>query len=293
MRYDLTSLELFASVAEEKNLTKAARRKHLAVSAVSKRIAELESLAGSPLLVRYARGVDLTPAGQSLLHYARQMQHTLSLMQEELAGYAAGVKGHVRIHAITSALAQFLPGDIERFATDYPQIKFDIEERVGSAVVGAVADGHADLGIFAEQTPSHGLQVFPYRQDELVAVVPATHALARRQKVRFDTLLDYEFVGPHLDSSVHALLTAQAKQRGKPLRPRIRISGFDCMCKLVAAQMGIAVLPRAVATPYLRGGKLRALTLAEPWATRTLMIGVRQLETLPPTVRSLIGYLRG
>ncbi|ANN68428.1 LysR family transcriptional regulator [Bordetella bronchialis] len=292
MRYDLTSLDLFTAVAEEKNLTRAARRKHLAVSAISKRIAELETQAGSPLLVRYARGVDLTPAGQSLLHYARQMQHTLALMEEELAGYAAGVKGHVRIHAITSALAQFLPGDIERFANDYPQIKFDIEERVGSAVVQAVIDGHADLGIFAEQTPAHGLQLFPYRQDELVAVVPASHPLAQRQKVRFDTLLDYEFVGPHLESSVHALLTAQAKKRGKPLRPRIRISGFDCMCKLVAAQLGIAILPRAVATPYLRGGKLRALTLAESWARRDLLIGVRSMETLPPTARSLVGYLR-
>jgi DNA-binding transcriptional LysR family regulator len=292
MRYDLTSLDVFATVAEEKNLTKAARRRHLAVSAVSKRISELEAQAGSPLLVRYARGVDLTPAGQSLLHYAKQMQHTLALMQEELDGYAAGVKGHVRIHAITSALAQFLPADIERFANDYPQIKFDIEERVGSAVVRAVADGRADLGIFAEQTPAQGLQVFPYRSDELVAVVPSQHPLAARQRVRFDTLLDYEFVGPHQESSVHALLTSEARKRGKTLQLRIRISGFECMCRLVAAQMGIAVLPRALAAPELRGGKVRVLTLAEPWARRTLLIGVRQLETLPATARSLVGYLR-
>jgi DNA-binding transcriptional LysR family regulator len=293
MRYDLTSLDVFTAVAEEKNLTKAARRKHLAVSAVSKRITELETQAGSALLVRYARGVDLTPAGQSLLHYARQLQQTLALMDEELSGYAAGVKGHVRIHAITSALAQFLPSDIERYANDYPQIKFDIEERVGSAVVRAVADGRADLGIFAEQTPSEGLQVFPYRHDELVAVVPAAHPLAKHAQVRFDQMLEYEFVGPHLESSVHALLTAEAKKRGKPLRLRIRISGFECMCSLVAAQLGIAILPRAVATPQLRGGRVRALTLDEPWARRALLIGVRQLDALPATARALIGYLRG
>lgn len=293
MRYDLTSLDVFTAVAEEKNLTKAARRKHLAVSAVSKRITELETQAGSALLVRYARGVDLTPAGQSLLHYARQLQQTLALMDEELSGYAAGVKGHVRIHAITSALAQFLPSDIERYANDYPQIKFDIEERVGSAVVRAVADGRADLGIFAEQTPSEGLQVFPYRHDELVAVVPSTHPLAKCAQVRFDQMLEYEFVGPHLESSVHALLTAEAKKRGKPLRLRIRISGFECMCRLVAAQLGIAVLPRGVATPQLRGGRVRALTLDEPWARRALLIGVRQLDALPATARALVGYLRG
>lgn len=70
MRYDLITLDVFIVVAEERNLTRAAERLHLAVSAVSKRIAELEEQVGSPLLLRYARGVELTPAGQSLLHYA-------------------------------------------------------------------------------------------------------------------------------------------------------------------------------------------------------------------------------
>ena len=152
MRYDLTSLDIFIAVAEERNLTRVARIKHLALSAISKRIAELEAQAGSALLVRNARGVDLTPAGQSMLFYARQLQQTLIALDDELGDYASGVKGHVRIHAITSALSQFLPTDIARFVQLYPQIKFDIEERVGSAVIRAVADGRADLGIIADQT---------------------------------------------------------------------------------------------------------------------------------------------
>ncbi|WP_256572639.1 LysR family transcriptional regulator [Pseudomonas sp. NFACC08-1] len=79
VRYDITSLDLFISVAEERNLTRAARIKHLAVSAVSKRITELEAQVGSALLIRNARGVDLTPAGQSLLFYARQVKQTSSV----------------------------------------------------------------------------------------------------------------------------------------------------------------------------------------------------------------------
>ncbi|AHF66579.1 helix-turn-helix domain-containing protein [Pseudomonas cichorii] len=71
MRYDLTSLDVFITVAEERNLTRSARIRHLAVSAISKRITELEAQVGSPLLLRNARGVELTPAGQSMLFYAR------------------------------------------------------------------------------------------------------------------------------------------------------------------------------------------------------------------------------
>jgi Bacterial regulatory helix-turn-helix protein, lysR family len=66
LRFDLTSLQLFVAVAEELSLTKAAHREHLVLSAASKRIAELEDAVGSPLLYRHARGVTLTPAGQSL-----------------------------------------------------------------------------------------------------------------------------------------------------------------------------------------------------------------------------------
>jgi DNA-binding transcriptional LysR family regulator len=182
MRYDLITMDVFIAVAEERNLTRAAERLHLAVSAVSKRIAELEEQVGSALLLRYARGVDLTPAGQSVLHYARELRMVLGHMDEELASYSAGVKGHIRIHAITSALAQFLPNDLERFLSNYPLINFDIEERVGSAVVKAVVEGRADLGIFAEHTRATGLETRPYRQDQLVVVTPRDHILAEKNQ---------------------------------------------------------------------------------------------------------------
>lgn len=292
MRYDLTSLDIFIAVAQERNLTRAAGLKHLAVSAVSKRITELEAQAGSPLLVRNARGVELTPAGQSMLFYARQLKQTLVSLDHELGDYASGVKGHVRIHAITSALSQFLPGDIARFVSTYPQIKFDIEERVGSAVVRAVADGRADLGIIADQTPAQGLQTAPYRQDELTLVIPRNHPLASTKSIRFSEVLEHEFIGPHLESSVHSLLTSEAEKLGKVLKLRIRISSFDCMCRMVSTGLGLAILPRTVLQPYLRSHELKAISVNEPWAQRSLLLAFRKYEEAPLTLRTLIDDLR-
>lgn len=293
MRYNLTSLELFVAVAEERNLTKGAARCHLATSAVSKRISELEEQVGSPLFVRYPRGVGLTPAGQSMLHYARQLFQTMRQMDDELGEYAAGIKGHVRIHAITSALAQFLPDDLEGFMQRYPLIKFDIEERVGAAIIRAVADGRADIGIFASHTPSQGLQVFPYRNDELVLATPREHPLAGKDSVTFAEALAYEFVGPHLESSLHALLTARAKEASQPVRQRIRVSSFDCMCRMVAARLGIAILPRTIVAQHLPTLPLELVALNEPWARRELILGVRDFDSLPATARALVDQLRG
>ncbi len=291
MRYDLFTMDVFIAVAEERNLTRAAERLHLAVSAVSKRIAELEEQVGSALLLRYARGVELTPAGQSVLHYARELRLVLGQMDDELSSYAAGVKGHIRIHAITSALTQFLPGDLERFIGSYPQINFDIEERVGSAVVRAVIEGHADLGIFAEHTRNTSLETRPYRQDQLVVVMPREHALSAHAKVSFRQALEHEFIGPHLESSLYSLFAQQQAEAGMNMRVRVRVSSFECMCRLVSANVGIAILPKAAILQYLRPMKLHMTLLDESWARRMLVIGVRSMDLLTPTVRTLVEHL--
>lgn len=292
MRYDLITLDVFIVVAEERNLTRAAERLHLAVSAVSKRIAELEEQVGSPLLLRYARGVDLTPAGQSLLHYAHELRLVLGHMEEELASYAAGVKGHIRIHAITSVLAQFLPTDLERFIGSYPLINFDIEERVGTAVVRAVIEGRADLGIFAEHTSATGLEIRPYRQDQLVVVTHREHPIASRSRISFHDALEYEFIGPHLESSLYTLFAQRQIEAGREMRVRVRVSSFECMCRLVSTHVGIAILPKAAIEQYLRPLKLKMTLLDEDWARRMLVVGVRSMDLLSPTVRTLVEHLQ-
>lgn len=292
MRYDLTSLRLFVAVAECGNLTRAAEREHLAVSAISKRIAELEALIGTPLLQRYPRGVGLTPAGQSMLHHARQMLQLVHRMDAELGEYAGGAKGHVRLHAVASALTQFLPEDIESFLTRYPQVNISLEERTGKAIVLAVADGSADLGIVASQTPLQGLTAVPYHRDCLMIGVPSGHALAKRKAVRFAEALDYAFVGPHADSSLASLMAEGAKACGKPVQQRIQVSSFDAMCRLVETRLGITMLPKAVLAPHVAAGRIRMVALKEDWAVRQMSVVVRDPAQLSPITRTLIDHLR-
>jgi DNA-binding transcriptional LysR family regulator len=292
MRYDLTSLKIFVAVAECGNLTRAAEREHLAVSAISKRIAELESIVGTPLLQRYPRGVGLTPAGQSMLHHARQMLQLVHRMDTELGEYAGGVKGHVRVHAVASALTQFLPEDIESFLTRYPLVNISLEERTGKAIVLAVADGSAEVGIVASQTPLQGLAAVPYHRDCLMIGVPLGHPLARRKAIRFAEALDYAFVGPHADSSLSALMAEGAKACGKSLQQRIQVSSFDAMCRLVQTRLGITMLPKAVLAPHVAAGRIRMLGLKEDWAVRQMAVVVRDPAQLSPIAQTLVDHLR-
>lgn len=292
MRYSLTSLEVFVATAEERNLTRAAARCHLAPSAVSKRISELEAQVGAPLLIRYVRGVGLTPAGQSMLHHARQVLQAMQKMENELTEYAQGIKGHVRVQAVTSALSQFLPRDFVRFMHQYPLIKLDIEERVGDAIVHALADGRTDVGLIAGRTAPRGLQIFPYQSDELVLAVAAAHPLASRESVSYKEALDYEFVGPHAESSLHALLQQEAAALSLRVEQRTRVSSFDCMCRMVAENLGVAILPQAILSSYMSFLRLACVKIEESWATRTLVIATRDYDSLSYAARALVDQLR-
>src|SRR3954469_21657163 len=191
-RIDLTSLQLFVAVCELGSIGKAAEREFIAASAVSKRLSDLEATLDTPLLYRHTRGVDLTPAGESLLHHARSVLFSLEKMQSELSEYADGVRGHVRVHASISAIVQFLPEDLGAFTREHAQVKIDLEEHLSTEVLRAVQEGAADLGICnVAAAAGHELQTQPYRQDQLVLIVPRGHALAQRQSVAFVDTLEF------------------------------------------------------------------------------------------------------
>lgn len=290
-RLDLVSLSLFSLVARSGSISKGAELALLAVGAASKRISDLEAAVGAQLLERHSRGVTLTVAGQALQRHAQRILSDVDQLAADMSDYASGLVGVVRLWANTSAVTQFLPLDISTFANANPGIRIELEEEDSSEVVLAVMDGRADLGIFADRTPALGLQVLNYRQDRLVLVVPRGHALARRRAVRFEEAVEYDFVCLSKGTSLATRLQAETEALGRRLKMRIQVRSFDAMCQMVAAGMGVAVLPGEAIQPHVRSMNLRQITLDDAWATRRLLIGLRDANVVPRHVRTLIDHL--
>ena len=290
-RFDFVTLKLFITIAKEGRLTAAAECEHLALAAVSKRISDLEALIDTPLLYRRPRGVELTPAGQAFLHHARRILDDVGRLEAELNEYGEGVRGHVRIHSNTSAIIAFLPQDLSVFSREYPQIKLDLQERTSAEAIAAVRDGLADLGIFAGHVPADGLEVMPYRCDQLVLVTPQDHPLADRDRLFLHEATEYDFVGLQQDASLQSLLHDQANQAGRSLRMRIQVRSFDAICRMIHHGMGIGVLPQRTLYRDLRDLRLRLIPLADDWASRKIVIGMRHYETLPVVARHLVDHL--
>ena len=199
-RLDLTSLQLFLAIHEEGSLTRAAEREAIAVSAASKRLADMERALGVALMVRTARGMTLTPAGESLLTHARRILLSVDKIGQELAEHAQGLRGYVRMVANLSAIVEFLPEDLRAFLNLHEQIRLDLEERPSGDVVKGVEDGFAEIGICSGDTDTRDLHSHLYRRDRVVLVMRHDHALAGRDRVPFADTLDFDHVGLHADS---------------------------------------------------------------------------------------------
>lgn len=290
-RLDLVSLSLFALVVRSGSITKGADLAHLAIGAASKRIADLESSIGTSLFERHSRGITLTAAGEALKRHAQRILNDVDLMTADLSDYAAGVVGTVRLWANTSAITQFLPSDFAAFTTTNPAIRIQLEEQNSEQIALAVVDGHADFGIMADQTPTLGLQTTPYRRDRLVLIVPNGHPLARRKSVTFNDALEFDFVSLTHNTSLAKRLHLATDLSGGRLKLRIQVRSFDAMCLMVAAGLGIAVLPDAAARPHIRSMGLRTIGLSEDWAERELLICARDLNALPKPARLLVSHL--
>ncbi|MDD5324770.1 MAG: LysR family transcriptional regulator [Polaromonas sp.] len=290
-RIDLTSLQLFVAVCELGSIGKAAEREFIAASAVSKRLSDLEAVLGTPLLHRHSRGVNLTPAGESLLHHARSVLFSLDKMQGELSEYANGVRGHVRVHASISAIVQFLPEDLGAFIRQHAEIKIDLEEHLSTEVIRAVQEGAADLGICNTANGTGNLQTLAYRHDKLVLITPRGHALCAQGAINFEAALDYDQVGLHSNSSIYLAMRQAAAIVGRTIRLRIHVTGLDAMCRMIDSGLGVGVMPQRAFELMHGVGKLESVELLDNWATRQIELVAREFSTLPLAARLLVDHL--
>lgn len=292
MIIDPLSLKLFVSIVEEGTIAGAAEREHIAASAVSKRISELEDAFHTQLLRRTNKGVVPTEAGITLLGLARGVLHDLNNIAFQIREYSSGVRGHVRLSANISSINQFLPTEIRSFMNAHPQVHVHLEANISEAIVNAVAENAADVGIVTMGAYRHDLEYLPYHSDQLIVITPKEHPLASRRSITLGETLDYDFVGLPVGSAVHNQLLRAAHELDRTPKLRIQVNSFDALCLMVEAGLGIGIVPKGAAKPYFKGLRIRSIILDEPWANRDLKICVRSLEALPAAAKLLVEHLR-
>jgi DNA-binding transcriptional LysR family regulator len=292
MRFDLVDLQLFVAVADSRSITGGAMQVHLALASASARIKGLEQAFGTALLKRGRRGVELTAAGESLLDHARIIMHEVDAMRGDLAAYASGARASVHMLANTSGLSEHLPKALAAFLREHSDINVDVEERESTDIAASIASGVADLGFAAEHALPDSFERFLFTEDRLVLVAARRSAFAGRRQIDFQEAAGHDFVGLTNSTALNLHISKHAAQLGMRFRFRARLRDFDAICQMVAADVGIAVVPEAAARRCAQSMAIAIVRIRDGWANRRLVICARNFRTLPRPAKQLVEHLR-
>ena len=291
MHFDLTDLRLYLHILDTGNITAGAARSHLSLAAASARIRAMEASLGVDFLERGRRGVTPTPAGKALAQHARILLQQAERLQQDLADYAQGVKGQVRLLCNTTAITEYLPEVLADFLRDHPNLDIDLQELPSARITHALRQGAADLGIVSDAVDTHGLQTRPFRDDPLVLILPPEHVLASQASLTFGETLahDYVALGSHSALAIH--LEEQALHIGQRMSIRIRADGFEGVMRMVARGAGLAIVPKVAIERWAAVHSITCRPLDEVWAHRTLQLCARDFDHLPGYARALFDAL--
>jgi DNA-binding transcriptional LysR family regulator len=291
MHFDFTDLRLYLNILDTGNITAGAARSHLSLAAASARIRAMESSLGIDFLERGRRGVTPTPAGKALAQHARVLLQQAERLQQDLADYAKGVKGQVRLLCNTTAITEYLPELLADFLCEHPNLDIDLQELPSTRITHALRQGAADLGIVSDAVDTEDLQTRPFRDDPLVLIMPRDHPLADAGSVSFSDTLHHDYVGLNANSAMAVYLEEQALHTGVRLQIRIRADGFDGVMRMVTRGAGLAIVPLAAVERWCGETSFKSLALQEPWAQRKLLLCARDFAVLPGYAKALLHAL--
>lgn len=258
---NLSELQVFLTVANERSFSRAAARLHRTQPAVSQAIARLESSLDERLFDRSSKGGQLTQAGVILYDYARRLERLSEKAQEALRELQDLRRGHVLIGANEAAIHSLLP-IIQRFRQQHPQAHVEVTRRQARQVGEEVLNRTLDLGVVTFSPRERGLAAIALGRDELVMLVPPTHPLAARKRVTMEEFRTEPVIAHNDPSPARERVLRIYEERHATINILIALPSLDGIKHAVAMGLGVALLPRRCALSEIASGRLIAVKVA-------------------------------
>jgi LysR family transcriptional regulator, hca operon transcriptional activator len=271
---ELRHLRYFVAVAEEGSLTvAAARRLHTAQPSLSRQIRDLEYEVGAPLLIRGARGVELTQSGRVFLDHAR-----LALAQVEAAVEAARraaqpAKPTFALGFLTGQEIDWLPKAMRILQDELPNIEVTVSSQYSPDLAQALLRGKLDLAFMRPEAQMPDLHYKVIVKEPLFVALPSDHRLASQDAIALQDIAGETFIGmSNTAPTLRVIIDEYLEQSGLDLQQTHRVDNLAMAMSLIASTRGVALLP-AYAQNFL------------PWSVTS-----RPLKGEPPTIDLVIGY---
>lgn len=267
---DLDKLRAFAAVAQEGNITRAARRLRTSQPAVSKQVSELEESLGAVLFDRLPRGVRLTEAGEILLAHTQKIMAAERAAEMELAELSGLTRGRLSVGASTTIGSYLLPGVFGTFQRSHPQVRLELEIANTASIQAMALDGRIDFGLTEGFVPTDQLSTEVVFYDEMVVIVAPRHPLLEKRKVGLRELAKTPFICRERGSGTRDVIEAAFQEQHLEIEPVMSLGSTEAVKRGVAGGLGFAVVSRLTVELEIAAGQLALLPVAEVQIRRPL-----------------------
>ncbi|MBT2291257.1 LysR family transcriptional regulator [Paenibacillus albidus] len=261
---DIRQLQYFVQVARLGSFSEAARSLYITQPTISKMIHNLEVELGADLFYREGKSIRLTDAGETLLAKAQNIVESFGSLSSELDSLRQLKQGHIRIGLPPMVGANFFPAVIGQFHKKYPQVTIRLHEDGAKKVENDVETGLLDIGVVVLPVQAAKFHCFTFVQEKLELLVPSGHPLAGEREVALDRLAAEEFVLFREDFALHDRIITECVKAGFQPKVVYESSQWDLISGMVAAGLGIALLPETICRDMDRS-RITVIPLAEPY----------------------------
>ncbi|UOF88662.1 LysR family transcriptional regulator [Fodinisporobacter ferrooxydans] len=289
---ELRQIKYFIEVAKREHVSEAADALHVAQSAVSRQIANLESELGIELFIREGRNVRLTAIGKVFLEHMETAMNEIEKAKQEIDEFLDPQKGMIRVGFPSSLASHTLPTVISAFRDKYPGIGFQLRQGSYRYLIESVIKGSIDLA-FVGPVPTNEKDIKGHILfvERIVALLSSDHVLADRPSLRLSQLRDDSFVLFPPGFILRDIVVGACKQMG--FEPKVSFEGedIDAIKGLVATGLGITLLPEVT----LIDSKPRttvAIPVIDPNVTRTVGVIIPRYRELPPSEKLFYNFLK-
>ena len=285
---ELRQLRYLVALADERHFTRAAAREHIAQPALSQQIRRLEQEVGLALVERTTRRVTVTEAGQTLVARARRILSEVDSANAEMQALAGVRTGHVMVGTMHTMGPVDVTVALAVFHQRHPGVELTVREQSSEELAEMLRDDGLDLAFLSvtERMESHGLGLHQLVSEELVVVLPGDHPLAARGTLRMAELAGEHFISYREGARLRELLTIAARHAGFEPQIKLESNESERIKRLVARDMGVAILPRSDAERP--GTDVAVATLTEPALRRDITLACREGRRLAPAAAEFL-----
>ncbi len=289
----LRSLELFCSVAQQRSFSRAAETHAVTQSAVSQAVLHIEEALGARLVDRSKRPLNLTDAGAVFHQGLRKILGDYRALEQEVRCLGSRLQGRVRVAAIYSVGASYMPEATTAFQQMHPDVEIRIEPATPTRVVELAASGEVDFGLISYAKGTRTVRSTHWQKEPMRLICAPEHPMVSAGDVQLTALNNLPMIGFETSLKVRREIDQFLIHHGVRPNYQFEYDNLDSMIRAIQANRGIGILPEAAVRRETAAGSLRVVACPELSLQRPLGIIRRRSGKLSPAAREFAEMLLG